>query len=200
MSIVSSPARVRAPRFTGAVEKARLSLVPARRVSAPRAPFAVLVFAILVSGVVGLLMFNTHMQQASFRATELQNQADDLTARQQQLDMELDRLRDPQRLAAAAQNLGMVPPGIPAFVELGDRKVIGTPTAAKSGDSMRIYPLPSRLPAPLRPDPIIVRVPAKPGGQAASGQTGSATGRASTAEATGTGRNEGTAADQGASR
>ena len=42
------------------------------RTQAARTPFVVLVIGLLVAGVVGLLMFNTHMQQASFRATALQ--------------------------------------------------------------------------------------------------------------------------------
>ena len=162
MSSILSQARTRAPRFAeAAVERARLSLVPAGRTRAPRAPFAVLVFAILGAGVVGLLMFNTHMQQASFYATRLQDRADDLTARQQALDMELERLRAPQRLAAAGKELGMVAPGVPAFVRLSDGTVIGTPTAADAKDAVRIDPLPPGLPEPLRRDPIIVRVPAQ---------------------------------------
>jgi hypothetical protein len=161
MSSIVSQARARAPRLAeAAVEKARLTLVPSRRAPAPRAPFAVLVFAILGAGVVGLLMFNTHMQQASFYATRLQQRADDLTARQQKLDMELERLRAPQRLAEAGKALGMVAPGVPAFVQLSDGTVVGTPTPASPDDAVRINPLPPQLPPPLRPKPIIVRVPA----------------------------------------
>jgi hypothetical protein len=161
MSSLVSQARARAPRFAQtAVARARLSLVPVRRTRPPRAPFAVLVFAILGAGVVGLLLFNTHMQQASFHATRLQQQADDLTARQQALDMELERLRAPQRLAEAARSIGMVAPGVPAFVRLTDGTVIGTPTAAVPDDAVRIDPLPPGLPPELQRKPIIVRVPA----------------------------------------
>jgi hypothetical protein len=172
MSSLVSQARARAPRLAeAAVERARLTLVPVRSPRAPRAPFAVLVFAILGAGVVGLLMFNTHMQQASFYATRLQQKADDLTARQQALDMELERLRAPQRLAAAAKGLGMVAPGVPAFVNLTDGTVIGTPAPAIPDDAVRIDPLPAGLPAPLKPRPIIVRVPAT----ASTTTTGTAT-------------------------
>jgi cell division protein FtsB len=158
MSSLASQARVRVPRFTGAIEKARLTLVPARRVQAPRAPFAVLVFAILGMGVVGLLMFNTHMQQASFYATKLQAQADDLTARQQKLDMELADLRDPQRLATAAKDLGMVAPGVPLFVDLANGKVDGTPTVATPQDAVAINPPPASLPEPLKPTPLVITI------------------------------------------
>lgn len=183
MSELWDQARSRAPRFAeAAVERARLTLVPARSARAPRAPFAVLVFAILGAGVVGLLMFNTHMQQASFYATRLQQRADDLTARQQALDMQLERLRAPQRLATAGKALGMVAPGVPAFVKLADGTVVGTPTAANPDDVVRINPLPAQLPAPLRPKPIIVRVPAPVVQPAPAATTGSApttaTGRA----------------------
>lgn len=172
MSTLMSQARTRAPRFAeAAVERARLTLVPAGRARAPRAPFAVLVLAILGAGVVGLLMFNTHMQQASFYATRLQEQADGLTARQQALDMELERLRAPQRLAEAGKSLGMVAPGVPAFVRLSDGTVIGSPTPASPDDAVRINPLPPGLPAPLAPDPIIVRVPAPEANQQAVQQT-----------------------------
>ena len=66
-----------------------------------------------VGGVVGLLLFNTSMQQASFAATDLQQQADTLEARQQGLQMELSRLRDPQTIALKAQRMGMVLPDEP---------------------------------------------------------------------------------------
>ena len=164
MSSLITQARTRAPRLAeAAVERARLTLVPAGRSRAPRAPFAVLVFAILGAGVVGLLMFNTHMQQGSFYATRLQQRADVLTARQQSLDMQLERLRAPQRLARAGRALGMVAPGVPAFVKLADGSIVGAPTPASPDDAVRIDPMPAGLPAPLRPRPIIVRVPAPPG-------------------------------------
>ena len=168
MSSLVSQARARAPRLAEAAVKARLTLVPARSARAPRAPFAVLVFAILGAGVVGLLMFNTHMQQASFYATRLQARADDLTARKQSLDMQLERLRAPQRLAEAGKQLGMVAPGVPAFVRLSDGSVLGTPTPASPDDAVRINPMPAALPAPLRPKPIIVRVPAPDPAQTAA--------------------------------
>jgi len=204
VSTLRSPAGIRAARpAIAAVERARLALVPTRRVRAPRAPFAVLVLAILGAGVVGLLMFNTQMQQASFYATSLQNQADDLAARSQSLDMELDRLRDPQRLAESAKGLGMVAPSVPAFVTLSDGRVAGTPVPAAAEDAVRIKPLPAQLPPALRLPPIIKKVmaPATTGATAgATGQTTPVHGPASTAGATAAGRNGAASADQGAAR
>ena len=80
-----------------------------------------LVSFVLLAGVVGLLMFNTSMQQASFAATTLEQQAATLDAREQTLQMELDVLRDPQRVALKAQRMGMVSRRRPAF--------LGWPTA-----------------------------------------------------------------------
>ena len=65
------------------------------RTQAARTPFAVLVIAMLVAGVVGLLMFNTNMQQASFKATALQERVNVLTAKEQSLNMELDAAARP---------------------------------------------------------------------------------------------------------
>ena len=66
-------------------------------------PFVTLVSLVLLGGVVGLLCFNTQMQQASFAATSLEAQADNLTAREQTLHDELQDLRNPQHLATLAQ-------------------------------------------------------------------------------------------------
>ncbi len=156
-------ARNRVPRFAeAAVERARLTVVPPRRLGrtqAARTPFAVLVIVMLAAGVVGLLMFNTNMQQASFKATALQERVNVLTAKEQALDMELDKLRDPQNLAVAAKALGMVAPSQPAFVRLSDGRVLGNPTPATLAEAVRINPLPGRLPASVRPKKIIVKAP-----------------------------------------
>ena len=123
---MSTPAlqlRERLPRLAeDAVAKARLTVVPRRRVRAARMPFVTLVSLILVGGVVGLLCFNTQMQQQSFAATALENESDNLTAREQTLHDELQALRDPQNLATRAQQeLGMVVPQSSCTVRLADQ-------------------------------------------------------------------------------
>ena len=119
------------PHLTGAaLGRARLAVVPRLRSRAPRVPFVMLVSVLLLTGVVGLLLFNTSMQQASFTATRLQDQADVLAAREQALTTQLEELRNPQRLAAEACRQGMVvgPPAV--FLDLATGKVSGTPVAA----------------------------------------------------------------------
>ena len=152
--------RGRVPRIAeAAVERARLTVVPRRAGRAPRVPFVALVSLLLVGGVVGLLLFNTSMQQASFHATALEQQAQILAAEEQSLQMELEMLRDPQRVATEARAIGMVPPANPAFLRLSDGQVLGTPIAAVPADGIRVSPLPTRKPKSLRPDVVIVPAP-----------------------------------------
>ncbi len=147
----------RLPRIADyAVERARLTVVPRRQAPAPRMPFMILVALVLLGGVVGLLLFNTSMQQASFRATDLETQAAKLHATEQSLQMEIDKLRDPQLVATRAQALGMVPLINPAFIDLSDGKILGNPVPASTLDAQRLTPLPSRKPAELRVPPVTV--------------------------------------------
>ena len=157
MSAWMSQARARLPRFAEtAVERARLTVVPRRRPQAPRVPFMILVSLVLLGGVVGLLLFNTSMQQASFAATALEAKADRLKAREQGLQMQLDRLRDPQRVATRAKELGMVPLVNPAFIDLADGAVLGNPAPATAEDGIPLDPLPSRKPAALDLPPLVL--------------------------------------------
>jgi cell division protein FtsB len=145
-----------------ALQRARLTVVPRVRSRHSPLPFVTLVSFVLLAGVIGLLMFNTSMQQASFTATAMEQQAATLTAREQSLRMELDVLRDPQRVAAQAQRMGMVVPATPAFLRLSDGKVLGTPTPATRDNAVRLLPRAPQKPAVLDPAPHIVLVTATP--------------------------------------
>ncbi|UDY22493.1 hypothetical protein [Nocardioides sp. Kera G14] len=109
----------------GALERARLRVVPRRRVQTSGLPFVLLVSLILVGGVVALLMFNTSMQGASFTQTRLEKQATTLAARQQTLEMQLESLRDPQHVAEAAEKRGMVIPANVAMLQVTTGHVLG---------------------------------------------------------------------------
>ncbi|GAA1448906.1 hypothetical protein GCM10009641_77960 [Mycobacterium cookii] len=143
-----------------AVDKARLSVVPRVRTRAPRVPFVTLVSLVLVGGIVGLLLFNTSMQQASFTAAALETQADTLAGREQTLRMELDELRDPQRVAMQAQQMGMVIPPAPVFLDLETGKTSGVRTPATKDDAIQLVPPAPPMPAVLAPAPTVVEVPA----------------------------------------
>lgn len=142
-----------------AVDKARLSVVPRVRTRAPRVPFVTLVSLVLVGGIVGLLLFNTSMQQASFTAAALETQADTLAGREQTLRMELDELRDPQRVALEAQQMGMVIPPAPVFLDLETGKTSGVRTPATKDDAIQLVPPAPPMPAVLAPAPTVVAVP-----------------------------------------
>ncbi len=198
MSDWRATARQRLPRlapqlYTAAVNRARLTVVPRQEVRAARAPFVVLVAAVLLAGVVGLLLFNTQMQQGSFRATALEARATALHATHQSLEMELDRLRDPQEVAVRAQELGMVPIANPAFLTLPDGRVLGEARPATRLDAQRLTPLPTRKPADYRPP--VRRVPwdgaagdldtPQPGAEAVTPQAGGAAATDATGAAAG---------------
>lgn len=164
---MSSPAvqlRSRVSSLGGAaVEKARLTVVPVAQGRTPRVPFIVLVSALAIVGVVGLLLFNTSLQQAAFTEAKLTEQASAMVDREETLRMQLDDLRDPQRIATEAEKMGMVIPATPAFLRL-DGTVVGDPRPATPEDKLRIRPKPRAVPADLRPRINVVEVP---GGRAA---------------------------------
>lgn len=141
-----------------AAQRARLVVVPRpRTVRAPKVPFITLVSAILLAGIIGLLLFNTSMQQASFRETALEAQARDLSARQQALQMEVQDLADDTRIARLAQEvLGMVIPTTPAgVVDLATGEIDGDPEPATPEGELPLYPPKPERPDALDPDPVI---------------------------------------------
>jgi cell division protein FtsB len=157
MSSPALPSRSRLPRVAEvAVARARLRVVPRRRPTAPRVPFVVLVSLVLVAGVVGLLMFNTSLQQASFSATNLEEQASTLTAREQVLAMELEALRDPQHVARQAQRMGMVLPAGSCFVSLSGDSAPCSTTPRAGPTRLRLDPAPPVKPAVLAPKTVTV--------------------------------------------
>jgi len=120
---------------------AYLRLVAARRSSAAKTPFVVVVVLILVTGLLGLLALNTVLAQDAFRLHSLQVSSRVLADREQALQRQVADLQSPQSLAARATRLGMVPGGPPAFLRLPDGKVLGVPEAGAA-------PLPVAVTAP----------------------------------------------------
>ncbi|MBZ5733342.1 hypothetical protein K8Z61_02430 [Nocardioides sp. TRM66260-LWL] len=141
-----------------AVERARLRVVPRTR-RATRVPFVSLVTVLLLGGVVGLLFFNTSMQQTSFTISRLQDQATYLDAQQESLQMDLQRLQDPQTIARRAQAMGLTIPAAPLFLELGSGRVVGDRSAATTRDKVQLEPAPPTLPSALVPQRRVVVVP-----------------------------------------
>ncbi|MBO0847517.1 MAG: hypothetical protein J2P22_19125 [Nocardioides sp.] len=146
-----------APWLDGsALGRARLTVVPHRRTSAARLPFVLLVSVILVGGVVGLLCFNTSMQQAAFSENNLQDEATNLAAREQTLQLQLQGMQNPQAIAARAQRLGMVIPGSPALLHVPTGKVEGHAQPATRDFTPPLYP---RM---KKPKPLVERARTAP--------------------------------------
>lgn len=164
-AVSPGPARSRVPRLAGAaVERARLTVVPrTRAVRAARVPFVILVSVVMLGGVVGLLMFNTSMQQASFTATTLEERATNLRVREETLRAELEVLRDPQKLGILARRQGMRTPVAPAFLH-PDGSVSGVPLPTPQFDGERIVEPVEPLPKVLDPDPVVVHAEPPPEG------------------------------------
>jgi len=128
---LATVARTRLAPLGSALDRARLTVVvPTGRTRASRVPFIALITALLLGGVIGLLMFNTSMQQASFAETKLNDQATNLAARQQSLEMQLQTLTNPQVIAQRAEQQGMVIPGSPVILQVPSGKVEGVATPA----------------------------------------------------------------------
>jgi len=130
MTAVTSGSAARALRAPAPVVRPRaLRLVPQRRSSAARAPFAVVVVVLLVGGLLGLLMLNTMVAQGAFRLHDLTVQGKALDDREEVLSRQVQTLQAPTSLSQRATAFGMVPGGPPMFLRLSDGAVLGTPGA-----------------------------------------------------------------------
>ncbi|MEP6598886.1 MAG: hypothetical protein ABJB98_05490 [Actinomycetota bacterium] len=113
--IAAGPARVRLP------------------LSARRAPFALLVSALLAAGLSALLALNTASAAAELRRHDLAATNADLSGDEQQLNADLAARRAPAALARAAAQLGMVPITNPGYLTLrpnGSVAILGNPQPA----------------------------------------------------------------------
>ncbi|GAA2757090.1 hypothetical protein [Actinopolymorpha rutila] len=153
---LNRPVREVAPR-------PRLRVVPKPEPQQSRAPFVILVVAILSAGLLGLLLLNTTVQQGSFTIHDLSRRTTLLEDRQAALEQQVAVMRAPEHLAGQAERLGMVPNTNPVFLRLRDGAVLGDAVPAKA----RVTP----APAPSAPS-------ARAGGspQVATGQLGTQSG------------------------
>jgi hypothetical protein len=122
-----------------------LRLVAAPRAAAARLPFALLVAAILGSGLVALLMLHTLAAQDGFTLHKLQKQSAGLADLEQQLTVANQQAQAPSSLAARARAIGMVPTGDLRIVRRHDGRVVGVATAMVI---FRPAPQPTTTPSP----------------------------------------------------
>lgn len=133
---VNSRARARLPYLP--LPRPRLTVVPKLAAPARRLPFVVLVIAVLAAGLVGLLLLNTSMERGAYRVTALRAESVALSAQQQQLQLQVAALGDPQEVAQRALRLGMVQNPSPAFLSLADGAISGRSVAGTGADKFDI--------------------------------------------------------------
>jgi cell division protein FtsL len=81
--------------------------------------FVVALTALLVVGVLGVLLFNTSMQQQSRLLDSQRARLASLTEQAQELRTSLDELDQPERIAQRAAALHMQPASRPVFLRVG---------------------------------------------------------------------------------
>jgi hypothetical protein len=136
--LAQARSRARRPLAGMPRPRPRLTVVARAATRAPRIPFVVLVVTLLVGGLVGLLLLNTALQRGAYATTALRDQAAALGVRQQQLEVQVDAMAEPQRLAKRALRIGMVADASPGFLQLSSGKIIGTPAAGKRANRVDV--------------------------------------------------------------
>jgi hypothetical protein len=116
----SRPAAAAAPRASS------------RAVPVPRAPFILLVLALLGGGMVCLLLINTTLGSTSFEIDKLQQAASARSLQEQQLQQQLAADESPAKIEQEACALGMRPQQRLEFLDLRKHRVISQP-AGQSG-------------------------------------------------------------------
>lgn len=130
-----SSAAARVPTRPIARPAARPAARPRLRVVAP-APrrsaggLALLSVGLLGVGLLVLLLLNISIGKGAYALTELQQQQRTLAESRQALAEEVEASAAPQKLAARASKLGMVPNPSTVFVEVPDGKIQGRPETA----------------------------------------------------------------------
>ena len=92
---------------------------PVPAVSRRRAPFVLLILALLVGTTLGLLVLNTAIAVDSLRATALRSANAQRSQEIQRLQRQVITAGTPEQVAADAAKAGLVPAGQPGFLVIG---------------------------------------------------------------------------------
>ena len=132
MASTSAARAARPGRVTRSAQQQRPSLTVLARPEPARSPlpFTVLCTLIVVGTLVALLLLNIQMSDASYKITRLQSQSQRLTEESQALQETNARLGTPQELEKSAREIGMVPVGNPAYIDLSTGTVMGESSPA----------------------------------------------------------------------
>lgn len=126
------------PRAIGRSVGARLRPVPERSQSTSKTPFLLVFVSLLAVGMFGLLMLTTKLQDQAFELQSLNQQATELSYREASLQVEVDKARSPQSLAALASALGMRPNPHAVYVQIPSGEIIGEPVPVTADDGSSI--------------------------------------------------------------
>lgn len=118
------------PRVAAPSARPRLTVVTRPDPRSSSVPFVVLCTLVIVGALAAVLMLNISMSDTSYRIGALQSESQELTIQKQALAEENERLGTPQELEVRATELGMVPAGTPAYIDLAEGTVIGDPQPA----------------------------------------------------------------------
>lgn len=160
---MSAASPLRQPVTAGAPARARLTLVEAGRVTAGRAPFVILVGAVLAGGLFALLLLHTMAAQDGFRLHALQRQSAALGDSEQQLTVADQQLQAPSALAVRAHALGMVPTGALSFIRVHGHLVAVATALPAPAPAPKATPSSSASPTPSassKPSPAASTRPA----------------------------------------
>ena len=145
----TTPARTTTARTTPrAVPRPELRLVPGTTAARPRrravralrhrrAPFVLLVVALLVGTTLGLLILNTAIAVDSLKATQLRAENAERAQEVQRLEQRVVTAGTPAEIARAATEAGLVPAGSAGYLVIepeGGSVLRGTPQPAAGGD------------------------------------------------------------------
>jgi Tfp pilus assembly protein PilV len=125
----------RAGRTPGSRPKGPQARPERKSGSASRVSFVVLVMGLLVVGVVTTLWLSTQSTADSLKLAQAQQATQNLAAKVQLLQQQIDQGRSPAQIAKLAQQLGMVPANSLAHIVVGPNgqvTVVGTPSPATS--------------------------------------------------------------------
>ncbi|WP_234322765.1 hypothetical protein [Streptomyces sp. NRRL S-350] len=134
-----------------------------------------LIVVLLAAGLLGLLALNTALNEGSFELSRLQKQTTVATDEQQSLQHQIDQNSAPDALARRAAELGMVPAGGMAFLDVPNGgKVIGTPGQAQDSPPVKrstVEPWPTKTAPSAAQPPAAAPPPAPPASPAPAAPT-----------------------------
>lgn len=133
---VRAPARHAArPAPAPAPQPPRLRVVAAPDHARSRAGAALWCAVLLVAGLVTLLLLQNSLTEGAYDLRTAQQEARKLGEEEQALREQLEKLKAPDNLAAAAGRLGMVPAPNPAFLRVPGGEVLGVPAPGVAAPS-----------------------------------------------------------------